>query len=185
MDAQERRMTHRVTGEWIGLKRQQPFPSIDFLDPRSFSVDWDSCVLVRCLAGAATPGHDALEFEFVGRSFRKEAPLCTAGERLAAVPPGSLLSLTTPVLARLFERRSAIIHSGVHPLGRGQAVFFRAIAVPFGDSSGELRYGLGVLSHKLSGDRLRPRQQSAEFLEYRDDAWLRIDAPPQPAFARA
>lgn len=177
-------MTHRVTGEWIGLKRQQPFPSIDFLDPRSFSVDWDSCVLVRCLAEAAAPGDRAIEFEFVGRSFRRDAPLCTAGERLDAVPPGSLLALAIPAVTTVFERRSAIIHNGVQPRGRANAVAFRTIAVPFGDSSGALRYALAVLGHTLSGERLRP-QAKAEFLEYRDGAWLRIDAAPHAAFASA
>lgn len=185
MDAQERRMTHRVTGEWVGLKRQQPFPSIDFLHPRSFSVDWDCCVLVRGLAEADGPAEDALEFEFVGKSFRRDAPLCTAGEPLALVPPGSLLSLSMPVMPKLFERRTAIIHNGVQPWGRNGAVYFRVIAVPFGDSAGELRYALGALSHKLTGEPLRAGQATAEFLEYRDGSWLRIDTAPRPALASA
>ena len=177
-------MTHRVTGEWIGLKRQQAYPSIDFLDPRSFSVDWDSCILVRCLPEAAAPGDRVLEFEFVGRSFRRDAPLCAAGERLEAVPPGSLLSLSIPAVTTVFERRSAIIYNGVHPRGRANTVAFRAIAVPFGDSTGDLRYALGVVSHTVSAERVRP-QPAAEFLEYRDGGWLRIDAASHAAVASA
>lgn len=178
-------MTHRVTGEWVGLKRQQPFPSIDFLHPSSFSVDWDCCVLVRCLAEGGEPAEDTLEFEFVGKSFRRDAPLCTAGECLASVPPASLLALSIPVVPKLFERRTAIIHNGMQPWGRNGAVYFRAIAVPFGDSAGELRYALGALSHKQTGEPLRAGHAMAEFLEYRDGSWQRIDAAPRPALARA
>jgi hypothetical protein len=184
MDAQERRMTHRVTGEWVGLKRQQPFPSIDFLHPRRFSVDWDCCIIVRSRGEDFPSVQDALEFEFVGKRFRRDAPLCTAGERLNSVPPQSLLSLSIPVVLKLFERRTAIICNGIQPWGRG-VVYFRSIAVPFGNSGGDLAYALGALSHKVTNESLRPGRAEAEFLEFRDGSWLGVDAAPRPAFADA
>lgn len=178
-------MTYRVTSEWVGLKRNHPFPSIDFLNPKSFSVDWNSCILIRAVAGPARPIDEALEFEFVGKSFRKEAPGLTTGERLDAVPPDSLLSLSTPLMPMLFERRTAIIYSGILPWRGSKAVYFRSIAVPFGNSAGELTYALGAVSHKLTNDNLRPEQAQTEFTEFREGAWLPIDDAPELARATA
>jgi hypothetical protein len=86
MNGLERRMTYRLTQEWVGLKRQQPFPSIDFLNPNTFSVDWNQCVLIRLLDDAAQPKEESLEFEFVGDSFIKDAPVVSAGKNVCSIP---------------------------------------------------------------------------------------------------
>ena len=79
MDDHERRMTYRVISEWVGLKREKPIPSIDYLHPNSFSVDWNQCVLIRLLDIQKPLRADSLEFEFIGESFRKDAPAFAAG----------------------------------------------------------------------------------------------------------
>lgn len=183
MDAAERRMTYRVTSEWVALKRQQTIPSIDFLNPKTFSVDWSNCVLIRSLAESPSPSEETLEFEFIGRNFRKDAPALESGQRLIAVPPQSLLSLTAPLLPRLYDRQTAIIHSGIMPWQGSSAVYYRSIAVPFADSDGELRYALVALSHKVTKDVLRPDQTQLEFHEFRDGAWLAMDVEPERALA--
>ncbi len=97
MNDHERRMTYRLTGAWLGLKRQRPFPSIDFLHPDTFSIDWHQCVLFRLLDRLKPASEDGVEFEFIGESFRKDAPAIAAGTRVSAVPKESLLSLSSPL----------------------------------------------------------------------------------------
>ncbi len=97
MNGHERRMTYRVTTEWVGLKRQLPFPSIDFLNPKTFSVDWDQCILIRLLDNQNIPREDSLEFEFVGKSFQKDAPTLAAGACGSSIPEQTLLSLSWPL----------------------------------------------------------------------------------------
>jgi len=175
MDARERRMTYRVTSEWVGLKRNKTFPSIDFLHPRTFSVDWECCVLVRALEPKCPPVPAALEFEFVGRSFRKDTPACGAGVRLSAVPSLSLLSLATPVALKTFEQSTAVIYNGIQPWDRTRTVLFRTIAVPFSGGDGALKYVLGAVSYKLANEKVSPEKIHAEFLEFRDGSWLPLE----------
>lgn len=185
MDAAERRMTYRVTSEWVALKRQQPFPSIDFLNPKTFSVDWASCMLIRSLADTPCPSNEALEFEFIGRNFRKDAPALESGHRLTAIPPQSLLSLTTPLLPKLYDRQTAIIHNGIMPWSGSNALYFRSIAAPFADSAGVLRYALVAFSHKLTREVLRLDQTQTEFHEFRDGDWLPLVVLPERMVATA
>lgn len=184
MDARERRMTYRVTSEWVGLKRNKPFPSIDFLHPRTFSVDWDSCVLVHAVEPGVEPEAATLEFEFVGKHFRKDAPGCAAGTVLAAVPPQSLLSLSTPVILRMFERSTAVIYNGIQPWDRARAVYFRTIAVPFGTVDGTLKYALSGVSYKLANEQVGADKAYTEFLEFRNGSWLPIDGPGEEVETR-
>lgn len=172
MSGDERRITFRVTSEWLGLKRQQPFPSIDFLDPNRFSVDWNQCVLIRLLGGDQPPGDESFEFEFIGAEFRKDAPALTVGTRLSAIPEESLLSLTSPVLPKVFERETAVIYSGCRSWRSSGAIYFHSIAVPFSDNCGVLKYGLGALGYKVSKDPLSPGDARTEFLEFRDGGWV-------------
>jgi hypothetical protein len=183
MDQSERRMTQRVTSEWVALKRQKPLPSIDFLHPKTFSVDWGNCVLIRSLMDTACPPIDALEFEFIGKNFKADAPGLSHGARLSAVSSDSLLSLSVPTLPMLYDKRTAIIHSGVLPWRGINAVYFRSIAVPFSNSAGDLTYALGVLSHKLKKTILRADQARTEFREFRDGAWIPIGQDPEQALA--
>lgn len=178
-------MTYRVTSEWVALKRQHSFPSIDFLHPKTFSVDWRNCILVRSHLDIESPPSEALEFEFIGGSFRKDTPGLTTGERLSAVPLQSLLSLSASPLERLFERQTAIIHSGILPWRGANAIYFRSIAVPFSDGAGNLTYALVALSHKLTHDVLDPEQAKSEFLEYCDGDWLPLEDLPEPSRATA
>ena len=175
MDVHERRMTYRMISEWVGLKRQRPFPSIDFLHPNTFSVDWQQCVLFRLLDKQISPEDDSVDFEFIGNIFRKDAPTLAAGGRLSAVPKESLLALLSPLLPKLFERQTAVIHSGCLPWRSSGAIYFRSIAVPFCDNCGELKYGLGTLSHKISNEAVSPENIKTEFLEYCNGAWLPIE----------
>lgn len=176
-------MTYRVTSEWVALRRNQPFPSIDFLHPRTFSVDWENCALIRSLADTASPPSDTLEFEFIGKVFRKDAPDVEPGRRVSTVPARSLLSLSTPLLPRLFDCQTAVTYSGILPWSGANAIYFRSIAVPFGNNAGDLAYGLVVLSHKLTKTALRPEQAQTEFREFRDGAWRAINVVTERALA--
>ncbi|MBT5459272.1 MAG: hypothetical protein HOK82_21960 [Rhodospirillaceae bacterium] len=179
MDTAERRMTYRVTSEWVALKRHHWFPSIDFLHPKTFSVDWENCVLVRSLVAGENSPDEALEFEFIGSNFRKDTPDLATGERLSAVPPQSLLSLSAPALSELYDRQTAIIYSGIRPWRGANAVYFRSIAVPFSNSTGELTYALVALSYKVTKDALRPDQVGTEFFEFCEGAWLPMEGLPE------
>jgi hypothetical protein len=181
MDGHERRMTYRMISEWVGLKRQCPFPSIDFLHPNTFSVDWQQCVLFRLLDDQNSPGEDSVEFEFIGNVFRKDAPALAAGGRLSAIPKESLLALSSPLLPKLFKRQTAVIHSGCLPWRSSGTIYFRSIAVPFSDSRGELKYGLGALSHKLTAEAASVEQSNTEFFEYCEGDWRPFEemSPPE------
>ena len=185
MNVPERRMTYRVASEWVGLKRQQPFPSIDFLHPNTFSVDWNQCVLVRLLDGQKLPRADSLEFEFVGDRFRKDAPALAAGTRVSSIPEESLLSLSMPLLPKLFERQTAVIYSGYRPWRSSRAIYFSAIAVPFSDSCGDLKYALGALSYKLSNEAVSPENTKTEFLEFCNGGWSPFGEMSNPELIQA
>lgn len=185
MDDQERRMTYRVTSEWVGLKRDKKFPSIDFLHPNSFSVDWNQCVLIRLLNSEIAPGADSLEYEFIGEGFRRDTPVPAAGLRVGSISDGSLLSLSSPCLQKLFERGTAVIYGGCLPWRSSNAIYFRAIAVPFSDTCGELKYALGALSHKLSNEVLSPENLKTEFLEFCDGVWTPLEERSDPELVSA
>lgn len=171
MNDHERRMTYRVTSEWVALKRQNAFPSIDFLHPKTFSVDWNCCVLIRLLDNPQSRMEDKLEFEFVGSDFRKDCPSLDAGACVSSVPAESLLSLSSPLLPKMFARQTPVIYSGLLPWLSSGGIHFRAIAVPFGNSDGDLKYGLGALSHKLTAKSASQQDYKTEFLEYCDGGW--------------
>jgi len=176
MSGDERRITYRLTSEWLGLKRHQPFPSIDLLDPNRFSVDWNQSVLIRLLGGEPNSGEECFEFEFIGADFRKDAPALAVGMRLSEVPEECLLSLTSPALPKVFERQTAVIYSGCQPWRSSGAIYFHSIAVPFSDNHGVLRYGLGALGYKVTKDPLSPEDARTEFQEFRDGGWAPFGA---------
>ena len=185
MNGHERRMTYRVTSEWVGLKRQQPFPSIDFLHPNTFSVDWNQCVLIRLLDSQKPPREDSLEFEFIGDAFRKDAPALAAGTRASSILEESLLSLSLPLLPKVFERQTAVIYGGCRPWRSSGTIYFRAIAVPFGDNCGELKYALGALSHNVSNEAVSPENTKTEFLEFCDGGWSPLGETSDPELIQA
>lgn len=178
-------MTYRVASEWVGLKRDKTFPSIDFLHPNTFSVDWTDCVLIRLLDQQEPLREDSLEFEFIGDGFNSDSPALAAGARVSSVPKESLLFLTSLCLRKLFERQSAVIFSGCRPWRSSSAIYFRAIAVPFSDNRGELKYGLGAFSHTLSEETISVESSKAEFLEFRNGGWLPINEISSSAIIRA
>ena len=185
MNGAERRMTYRLTNEWVGLKRQQPFPPIDSLNPNTSSIDWNACVLIRLLDHQCSPLEENLEFEFVGKSLRKDAPVLAAGSRVSAIPAGSLLSLSLPLLPKIFERRTAVIYGGCKSWRGKSAIAFHAIGVPFGDNCGDLRYALVSVSHAISKDALEAEQEGTELLEYSDSDWAPLADGSDPAMIRA
>ena len=178
-------MTYRLTGEWVGLKRQQRYPSIDHLNPNTFSVDWNQCVLVRILDGRISALTENLEFEFVGDGLRKDAPGLSAGARVSDIPGESLLALSLPLLPMLFERQTAVICSGCQPWRESGAITFHAIAIPFGDNLGTLKYALGAISHNISCEAPSPQDIRIEFMEYCDGGWCPCEELPEAELIRA
>jgi hypothetical protein len=175
-DREERRMTARLAREWVSLKRQNRYASINHLNPTTFTVGWEWGVLVRSVLDGDAPTKDGLEFEFVGRGFHEDAPSCVAGTRLAAVPDRSRLRLATDVLPPMFERQTAILSQGILAWGDGRAVRFRAIALPFCDSSGKLKYGFGAFSHLLAEVPPEHPPGTTEIRAFRDGTWHPLDA---------
>ena len=167
-------MTYRVISEWVALNRQGSFPSIDFLHPRTFSVDWTHCVLIRRLnTTPISPGGD-LEFEFVGSALRRDAPSVAAGTYVSSIPTGCLLSLSLPLLPKMFDRQRPVIYNGCQPWHDSGSIRFRTIAVPFCDSVGALKYALGAESYELSAEEDAPDDYKTEFLEFCDGGWSPI-----------
>jgi len=185
MNGLERRMTYRVTSEWVGLKRQKIFPSIDFLHPNTFSVDWNHCVLIRLVDSQNPLRADSLEFEFIGDSFRKDSPALAAGARVSSIPEDSLLSLLTPLFPKIFERQTAVICSGCRPWQSSSAIHFHAIVVPFSDNCGALKYALGTLSHTVSKEAVPSEETQTEFLEYCDGGWSPLGELSNPGLIQA
>jgi hypothetical protein len=185
MNGPERRMTYRLTSEWVGLKRHQPYPPIDSLNPNTSSIDWNACILIRLLEPQAISLEERLEFEFVGKSFRKDAPKLAPGSRVAAIPEGSLLSLSLPVLPNIFERQTAVMYGGCHPWKSSNSIAFHAIGLPFSDNSGSLKYVLVAISHAISKDAIAADDAETELMEYCDGDWSPLGDPPGPALIRA
>lgn len=171
----ERRMTTRVAREWVGIKRQNPYPSINHLNPTTFSANWDWCILARSVSDDVTPTKDSLEFEFVGRNFHHDAPLCVAGTHLASIPHRSRLYLATDLLPKMFEQQTAIIFQGILAWSNVGTIRFRTIALPFGDIVGKLKYAVGAFSHILTQDSPAHQLDATELFAFREGAWLRIE----------
>lgn len=174
----ERRMTARIAREWASLKRQNPYPSINHLNPGTFTVGWDWCVLARLAVDSGTATKGDLEFEFVGRGFQEDAPSCAAGTRLASVPSRSRLYLATEILALVFERQTAILSQGMLAWGDRQTIRFRTIALPFCDTSGRLKYGFCAFSHLLADGPPASPSGAAEMRAFRDGTWHPLRNPP-------
>ena len=143
----ERRLVYGVVREWLSVRRLRSLPSIDDLNPRAFSIDWHWCVLVHLGEGTGSAVSRA-RFEFVGVGLLEEAPACTAGTSISAVPEGTRLACTIAPIRRLIEteREQPIIAQGVICRPANEILKFRTVALPFADHAGAARYTLGAFS---------------------------------------
>jgi hypothetical protein len=169
-------MTTRVAREWVSLKRQKPYPSINHLNPKTFSADWDWCFIARSASDIGSPTKERLEFEFVGRRFYSDAPSCGAGTRVAMVPHRTRLHLATDFLPRMFERQTAIMFAGILAWSNGDTILFRTVALPFSDNIGKLSYAVGAFSHTLTKDPPIRRSATTELFAFLEGKWLPIEA---------
>lgn len=176
-----RRLTNRVICQWSDLRRLCPHPCINRLHPTTFAVNWDWSILVRSLSTGPVASSDALEFEFVGPDFRRDATDCVAGARLSLTPAHSMLALAVPTTIALFQQQTAIIGSGGAPWGNHGSVYYRAIAVPFANGQGDLAYALCAFSYKMIGAHVDPERATPTYRALRDGSW----APIEPAQAVA
>lgn len=177
-DLQERRMVFRVAREWVILKRQKPYPSINHLHPSTFSTDWSWCLIARSLSDRDTPTKDRLEFEFVGGSFHEDAPSCVAGTRLDSVPYRSRLRFATELVAKMFELRTAIISHGIFVWSNTENIRYRTIIFPFSDNAGALKYAVGAFSHVLTTDGAAAQPGTTGLLAFRSGHWHAIEDIP-------
>jgi hypothetical protein len=173
-DRQERRMVFRVTREWVVLKRQRPYPSINHLNPSTFSTDWNWCLIARSLSDDVTI-KEQLEFEFVGREFQKDAPSCVAGTRLAAVPVRSRLRFAVDFMPRMFELGAALVCHGIRTWRDDSAIRYRALLLPFADNAGRPKYAAGAFSHVLAKRDISAQDGAVEALAFRDGRWYPIE----------
>jgi hypothetical protein len=185
MNGQERRMTYRLTSEWVGLKRQQRFPPIGYLNPNTLSVDWNQCVLIRLMDDQMPPREECLEFEFVGEKFLKDAPSLAAGSPVSAIPETSMLSFVQPLLPKLFDRQTAVIYGGCQQWQSTNTINFHVMAVPFSDDCGTFKYALCTLSYTVLNTAITPEDTRAEFMAYCDGGWSTIESISKPELIQA
>ena len=100
-------------------------------------------------------------------------------------PKNSLLSLALPIFSKVFQRQIAVIYGVCQPWQSSRIINFHAIAVPFGDNCGELKYALGALSYRAANEALPPQDAKTEFMEYCDGSWLAIDEIPNSELVQA
>jgi hypothetical protein len=127
---------------------------------------------------------EQLEFEFVGRDFRTDAPSCAAGTRLVDVPARSRLRLAVDFMPQMFRLRTVLVRQAVRDWNGGGVIRYRAILLPFGDSGGRLKYAAGAFSHILAKDDTAGRRGTAELLALRDGHWHEVEGEtsmPEPA----
>lgn len=174
-DRQERRMVFRITREWIVLKREKPYPSINHLHPATFSADWSWCFIARAIGDGAVSAEAQLEFEFVGRNFQEDAPSCTAGTLLAAAPAQSRLRLAVEFAPKMFEVGTALVCQGTREWRDGSVIRYRAVLLPFGDNAGRLKYAAGAFSHVLAKDDTSAARGAVELFSLRDGRWHPVE----------
>jgi hypothetical protein len=76
----------------------------------------------------------------------------------------------------MFERQTAILSQGILAWGDARAVRFRAIALPFCDSLGKLKYGFGAFSHLLAEGPPELPTGTTELRAFREGTWHVIEA---------
>lgn len=177
----ERRLVYRVVREWLSVRRLRSLPSIDDLNPRSFSIDWHWCVLVH-LGDEAGLAVDRARFELVGGGFLEEAPGCTAGTSVSAVPDGTQLACTIAPIRRLIEKEEAqpVVTQGMICQPEDLILKFRTVALPFADHAGVPRYTLGAFSgavfpRTLSDEQAVPTSEIViECFDTAKAMWVRV-----------
>lgn len=177
----ERRLVYRVVREWLSVRRLRSLPSIDDLNPRAFSIDWHWCVLVH-LGDEAGRALTYASFEFVGVGLLEEAPACTAGTSISAVPEGTRLACTIAPIGRLIEteREQPIITQGVICRPENEILKFRTVALPFADHAGAPRYALGGFTGAvfplISSDQRIDSSPDCVFetLDTKSGNWIRL-----------
>ena len=169
-------MVHRVFREWISLRRLGNDPSINELNPKTFTSEWSWCFLARRVVKDRPDTHD-LVLEFVGKSLFSD--LATREERLdlGTISSQSLLGHAMRPLQWLFNEGTPAIVQDAGADSRARIWMYRTISLPFLDSRENLTYAFGAFSGMLADTQVAADIRSAEtgaFI-YKGGAWIRVE----------
>jgi hypothetical protein len=172
----ERRMQVRAYNHWASLLGERVFPSIEDLDPTSLPDFGPYSVLLDFSLGIDNP-----VVRYLGETLAQE---CSAdGEvinRLADVPPRSLLSRITDHYMQILANQAPIGFEAEFFNQRGVAILYRGILLPYSSDDQTIDFIYGVINWKEMADQLTADELLLEINEALElDAALEI-AEPQP-----
>jgi hypothetical protein len=170
----ERRMQVRAYNHWASLLGERMFPSIDELEPANLPDFGPHSVLLDFSLGIDDP-----VVRFLGETLGHE---CGAhGQpitRLSDVPPRSLLSRITDHYMQILANQAPIGFEAEFVNGRGAAILYRGILLPYSSDDQTIDFIYGVINWKEMADQLTADELLLEIDQALElDAALEVEEP--------
>ncbi len=177
----ERRMQVRAYNHWASLLGERMFPNIADLEPAHLPDFGPYSVLLDFTDGINDPA-----VRFLGETLAHE---CSIGgqiiNRLADVPPRSLLSRITDHYMQILANQAPIGFEAEFVNQRGAAILYRGILLPYSGDDETIDFIYGVINWKEMADQLTADELLLEIDQAMElDAELEVaeNQPLRPAY---
>lgn len=170
----ERRMHVRAYNYWVSLLKDQPYPSIEDLDPAGLEGFGPHSVLLDFTADPENPA-----LAYLGRTLREEGEIGHAVTHIDQVPSGSLLSRLTDHYLQIIANRAPIGFEAEFVNRRGGTTLYRGILLPFSSNGDQIDFVYGVINWKEVADPALTAGLAAEM----NRALREAPAPSSPIWA--
>lgn len=139
----ERRMHVRAYNYWASLLGDRTFPSIEDLNPEEIEDFGSHSVLIDFTGGMENP-----HIAFLGSALVRECEIDRKIDRLADVPPRTLLSRLTDHYLQIIANQAPIGFEAEFTNQRGAEILYRGIMMPFSSDDDTIDFVYGVINWK-------------------------------------
>jgi len=151
IQSQERRMHVRAYNYWVSLLGNRALPSIEDLNPEDTQDFSANSVLLDFSMGLENPA-----ILYLGSAVREECGITGPIERVADVPPRSLLTRLTDHYLQIIANAAPVGFEAEFVNQRGVSIQYRGILMPFSSDDETIDFIYGVINWKEAvSDSLR------------------------------
>ena len=143
IDSDERRMHVRAYNYWVSLLGTRALPSIEDLNPEDTEDFSSNSVLLDFSMGLENPA-----VLYLGSALRAECGITGTIERIADVPPRSLLSRLTDHYLQIIANAAPVGFEAEFTNQRGAEIMYRGILMPFSSDDETIDFIYGVINWK-------------------------------------
>lgn len=139
----ERRMHVRAYNYWVSLLGKRRLPSIEDLNPEQLDEFSPHSVLLDFSLGVENPA-----IVYLGSALREQCDIKGPIDRIADVPPRSLLSRLTDHYLQIIANAAPVGFEAEFVNQRGSEILYRGILMPFSSDDQTIDFIYGVINWK-------------------------------------